>query len=136
MAEYIRKGKGSKLHERLAAGNKIADGSSLPLITDTENRYPGLAIVGVSKQNKFGMWRFKLSGESALRKMNFTSGRVLLLGPDDCIIFSAKDGEFRTFYGAGIRNIEMSNHDSLFCQFLISVLALCCFVFQTELVVS
>lgn len=136
MAEYIRKRKGSELHERLAAGNKIADGSSLPLITDTENSYPGLAIVGVSKQNKFGMWRFKLSGESALRKMNFTSGRVLLLGPDDCIIFSAKDGEFCTFYGAGIRNIEMSNHDSRFCQFLINVLALCCFVFQTELVVS
>lgn len=98
MEEYIRKRKGSQLHERLAAGIKIADKSSPPLITDAEDRYPGLAIVGVSKQNKFGMWRFKLSGESFLRKMNLTSGSVLLLGPNDCIIFSAKNGEFVLYF--------------------------------------
>lgn len=89
---YIRRRRGKELFERMAAGEVLRNRETMPLVVDPDNREPGLAITE-APNTKFGVWKFKRSGDGVLREIRVNAGRVLLLKPRDCIIFQPTGGE-------------------------------------------
>lgn len=96
--EYIRGRRGGELFKRMAAGEVLGLGRDPPLVKDADNKRVGLAIREVPNHPKFGVWKYKLSGDGGLRTMNISSGWVLLLKPGDCITFCATRGRSFVFH--------------------------------------